>query len=206
MARRRTWHWLLFGFAVALALGILLYGRPLLKQAFPIHFAEAVLHAAEATGTEPLLIVAVMRVESHFNPQAVSPKGAKGLMQVMPSTGTWVAEQLGMANFDVSRLEDPKTNIHIGAWYLAYLQNMFDNNLVAAIAAYNGGLGNVRRWLNEDIWTGRADDITSIPFPETRMYVQKVLSTVDLYRMVHPDLAEEGFAWDALKIHELLTH
>src|SRR5690625_943595 len=132
--RRRSWRWFLFYLALALAVGILLYGRPLLKQAFPIPFAEAILQAAEETGTEPLLLVAIMRVESSFNPNAVSPKGAKGLMQVMPSTGTWVAEQLGMTNFDVSSLDDPEINIQIGAWYFAYLQNLFDNNQIAALA------------------------------------------------------------------------
>lgn len=192
--------------ALALAVGILLYGRPLLKQAFPIPFAEVILRAAEETGTEPLLLVAIMRVESSFNPQAVSPKGAKGLMQVMPSTGAWVAEQLGMKDFDVSHLEDPEINIQIGAWYFAYLQKLFDDNPIAALAAYNGGLGNVQRWLAEEIWSGQVDDLMNIPFPETRAYVQKVLSTVEVYRMIHPDFGGEGFSWDALKIQELLSY
>lgn len=204
--RRRSWRWLLFYLALAMAVGILLYGRPLLKQAFPIPFADAILRAAEETGTEPLLLVAIMRVESSFNPYAVSPKGAKGLMQVMPSTGTWVAEQLGMTDFDVSHLDDPEINIQIGAWYFSYLRNLFDNNSIAALAAYNGGLGNVRRWLNEEIWSGQVDDLMNIPFPETRTYVQRVLSTVEVYRMIHPDFAEEGFAWDALKIQDLLRY
>lgn len=204
--RRRSWRWFLVYLALALAIGILVYGRPLLKQAFPIPFAEVILRAAEETGTEPLLLVAIMRVESSFNPHAESPKGAKGLMQVMPSTGAWVAERLGMSDFDVSRLEDPETNIQIGAWYFAYLKNLFDDNTIAALAAYNGGLGNVQRWLREEIWSGQVDDLMNIPFPETRAYVQKVLSTVEVYRMIHPEFAEEGFSWDALKIQDLLNY
>lgn len=105
-------------------------------------------------------------------------------MQIMPDTGVWAAQQMGLDDFSPDQLFDPEINIAIGVWYLALLIRQFDGNEVLAVAAYNGGRTNVLRWLDEGIWSGERQSAASIPFPETRGYVQKVFSTYDWYLRV----------------------
>jgi len=115
----------------------------------------------------------------------LSAKGARGLMQVMPDTGNWIAGELGIREFDPETLYDPMTNLKVGTWYLAFLRREYDGNLVLALAAYNAGRGNVSKWIGEQRWSGEEKDIDSIPFPETREYVKKVLHLYDKYREVY---------------------
>jgi soluble lytic murein transglycosylase len=90
----------------------------------------------------PQLVKSVMTQESHFDPGAVSPKGALGLMQVMPATGKWMAGRMGLKGFTVSQLTNPDTNIHIGCAYLAYLNGIARKRgagTSGVLASYNGG-------------------------------------------------------------------
>lgn len=169
-------------FAVLIALGGL---RPILTWYYPLKYHESVARHAERYMLDPLLITAVMRVESDFNRFAVSPKGARGLMQIMPDTARWAAERMGLADFDVEHLFDPETNIAIGVWYLSMLREQFGGDTVLALAAYNGGQANVSRWLREEAWSGEVETISDIPFPETRGYVQKVLHAYEWYRRIY---------------------
>lgn len=161
------------------------------RLAYPIPFRAQVERAVEETGLDPFLIVAMMRVESRFNPQAESRKGARGLMQVMPETGAWVAMQMGMPRFHPDLLFDPEVNVLIGAWYFAHLQSRFGGQPIPALAAYNGGQGNVRRWLDSSLWDGTVDHVDRIPFAETRAYVQKVMTTYSRYRWAYAGRWEE---------------
>jgi soluble lytic murein transglycosylase len=160
----------------------------LLQYVYPFHYKAIIVSAAEVHGIDPLLVAAVARVESHFNPEAVSAKGAIGVMQVMPGTGAWAAGQLGIPNWDAKRLHEPEINIKIGTWYLAYLIDLFGGSIHAAIAAYNGGQTNVRRWLESGTWDGTAQQSTQIPFPETRQYLDRVLRTYAWYQRAYPAL------------------
>ncbi|MES2831068.1 MAG: lytic transglycosylase domain-containing protein [Pseudomonadota bacterium] len=134
--------------------------------------------AAIEFGLEPALLKAVMAAESGFNPMAVSPKGAVGLMQVMPAT----ARRLGLTpDADRSigqKLTDPRTNIRLGARYLRILTNMFPGKPELVIASYNAGEGAVQKYKN-----------TIPPYPETRNYVRQVTQFYHLYVPGMPTLA-----------------
>ena len=184
---------LLLFLVLLVSAGLLLY-RPLMQCAYPLHYKEIVLRHAAEHRVDPLLVTAIMHVESGFRPDAVSPKGAKGLMQIMPATGEWAAAQMGLESYSEEMLFDPEVNVAIGVWYLANLRRLFDNDTALALAAYNGGRANVLRWLEEESWTGTVEDADNIPFPETRAYVKRVLATYAWYRRVWgPDI---GWASD----------
>jgi len=125
-----------------------------------VPFGDIIHEKAAKYDVDPALVAAVIETESRFHPQARSRVGARGLMQLMPKTGRW----MGARN-----LNDPDQNIDAGVKYLKYLQGRFDGNLNKAIAAYNAGEGNVRRYNGVP------------PFRETRSYVNKVMSRKKKY-------------------------
>jgi len=125
---------------------------------------------------DPYLVAAVMREESGFNPDAVSSTGALGLMQIMPSTGRFIAGKVGRELNDTQELLDPGVNIELGSWYLGHLAGRFDNDIVLTIASYNAGPAAVARW-TETLPTELDEFIESIPYPETRRYAKKVLKS-----------------------------
>lgn len=171
---------------LATVLGAILAGiRPVLRLFYPLRYQEPVLRYAALHRLDPLLLMAVIKVESRFDPRARSHRGAIGLMQLMPETARWAAEQMRLPSFSVEHLEDPEVNVRIGAWYLALLRNQFGGDLVLALAAYNGGEGNVRRWLQERRWSGELETLDDIPFPETREYVRRVLVNYEWYRRLY---------------------
>lgn len=182
MIRRAAGRGLMGLIGVSLLLALL---PGLGRLLYPVPYRGAVEQAAAETGLDPYLIVSVMRVESGFNPRAVSPRGARGLMQVMPETGAWVARQLGVDRFHPDQLFDPETSLRFGAWYLAHLQKVFGGRLAAALAAYNGGQANVRQWLETRRWDGRFETAAQIPFTETRTYVQRVNRAYRSYRLLY---------------------
>ncbi len=148
---------------------------------YPFPYRQTVEIQAKKNGLDPLLVAAVIRVESKFQAGAISNKGAIGLMQVMPQTGYWAAGEMGLPGFSVRQLANPSINLAIGTWYLARLHREFGGNLVQVLAAYNGGDHNVKKWLR----TGRLDKISDIPFPETRNFVTKVLAGYVIYRRLY---------------------
>ncbi len=157
----------------------------ILKQFYPMPYQYSILrHTAEA-GVDPCLLTAIMKTESNFDPNAVSPKGARGLMQIMPETGEWIAHQSGAGPFHPDMLFDPDTCISMAAWYIADLQKEFGDNRIMVLAAYNGGRGNVRNWLNEEKMSGSIGDVDNIPFPETRNFVHKVLWNYRIYSWLY---------------------
>ncbi|HIE12887.1 MAG TPA: lytic transglycosylase domain-containing protein [Desulfotomaculum sp.] len=154
---------------------------------YPFKYREAVFRCALANGLDPFLTAAIIKVESDYRPGAVSPRGAVGLMQLMPKTARWIAEQQG-ESFDPASLSDPERNIAYGTWYLAFLGREF-NDMVIALAAYNAGRGNVKRWLCEQRWTGKAEDLDQIPFPETRQFIRKTIWTYRIYRFLYGNVS-----------------
>lgn len=156
----------------------------LARAFYPFHYREIIFHYAREYNIDPYLVAAIIKTESNFNPQAVSPKGALGLMQVMPKTGKWVAEVTGQASFYPEQLFDPETNVRIGSWYLADLSREFQDDLILVLAAYNGGRSNVKKWLAEEGWT-RSGKIDQVPFPETRQFIRKVIWNYKLYKRLY---------------------
>lgn len=180
---RRPWRRMVKFILLLVFLGaIALFGiHTALKWLYPVEYEDEVAAYSRQFNVDPLLVTAMIKVESAFDPDAVSRSGARGLMQIMPDTGEWVAGQMGMESFDINRLFDPETNIQIGVWYFASLRRQFNDNVVLALAAYNGGRGNVAQWIDRDIWSGEEEDLEDIPFPETRAYVRKVLTAYEWY-------------------------
>lgn len=155
------------------------------RLVYPFHYRDIIVTEARNNNQDPRLIASIIWVESRFKKDARSSKGAMGLMQIMPQTGRWVAEQAELElNADKDLLE-PQINIAIGAWYLQNLVKIFDENTYAALAAYNGGQGHVKRWLDSGIWDGTLENIDQIPFPETRQFIIKVDRTYERYKEIY---------------------
>ncbi|OAT81069.1 lytic transglycosylase [Desulfotomaculum copahuensis] len=152
---------------------------------YPFPYRQTVIEESRANKLDPFLVAAVIKTESNFNPRATSPRGARGIMQLMPETGRWAAEKTGLTGFHPDLLYDPQVNIHLGTWYLAGLFREFNGDNVLALAAYNGGRGNVEKWLAQQHWTGNENNLDQIPFPETRDFVRKVLWNYKVYRYLY---------------------
>ncbi|MHB8170666.1 MAG: lytic transglycosylase domain-containing protein [Thermincolia bacterium] len=157
---------------------------------YPLPYKEVLIKEAHNHNVEPLLIAAIIRTESKFDSKATSKRGAIGLMQIMPETGRWIAQQRKKKGFQTNILFQPEVNISYGTWYLANLSREFNDDLVLVIAAYNGGRGNVKDWLKQERWTGEHTTLEQIPFTETRNYVTRVLRNYEIYRELYPDLAK----------------
>ena len=123
---------------------------------------------------DPYLAIAVMKNESGFNPEAKSKTGALGLMQIMPDTGVWIAKSTDFPNFKDQMLLLPELNIKFGCWYLGELEHEFQDNEILMLAAYNAGRGTVKEWMEENEWDYNFNDISQIPFSDTRKYVELV--------------------------------
>ncbi|MBI5643274.1 MAG: transglycosylase SLT domain-containing protein [Deltaproteobacteria bacterium] len=149
--------------------------KDLYAFAFPLKLIDTIKEKAPGNA-DPYLVAAVMREESHFNPKAVSPVGALGLMQIMPYTARFVAKELKKEGFDSKELFNPELNIELGSWYLTHLAERFDNNLVLTIAGYNAGPDAVARW-TLTLPSELDEFIESIPYSETRNYAKKVLKS-----------------------------
>lgn len=183
-----TWMKILVGSMLMLAaIGLGVYTTDWFqkKYIYPFPYQETVYHYALERDLDPFLIAGVMRTESKFNAQAVSPKGALGLMQMMPETAKWVADQMEISDFEISQLNMPEQNISMGTWYLSSLRKEFKGNEVLMLAAYNGGRGNVRQWMQQYGWTMSFHDIEKIPFKETKNYVERVLYSKNRYRELY---------------------
>lgn len=140
---------------------------------FPVRFEEEISSASEEFGVEKAVIFSVINVESHFNSEAVSPKGAVGLMQIMPATAQSLQKE-----FD---LKNPKDNIFIGTKYLSKLIARFDN-LETALCAYNAGPTNVAKWLADSECSDDGKTLKKIPYEETRNYIQKFRKNLKYYQ------------------------
>jgi len=147
---------------------------------YPDSYADIITEYADLFTVEPGLISAVIRQESMFNYEIVSPAGAIGLMQIMPATGKNIAAQLSEP-FTTDSLYNPRTNIRFGAFYLRQLLDKFDGNIVLALASYNGGPHNAKRWYESNSEDAFDLFIESISFTETRGYVKKVLGNYWTY-------------------------
>lgn len=151
------------------------------ELALPLRHEDVIRQQAEEKGLDPSLIAAVIYTETHFVPRE-SSAGAVGLMQITPETAQFIANRSGGTAFEQSDLASPQINISYGAYYLRYVLRRFDADVVLGLAAYNGGEGNVERWLAEAKAQGRSFGASDIPFPETRHYVKNVLAAQKEYR------------------------
>jgi hypothetical protein len=161
--------------------------RALVELAYPLAYPSLVQAAAAEYNLSPLLLLALIRQESFFDPLAVSPAGATGLTQVMPSTGQGIAAALNVEGFSTSDLLQPQVSIRFGAYYLRSQFDLSGGNLLFALAAYNAGPDNATRW-STSTPIGDIDlFIDLIDFAETRSYVKLVLENYAVYRFLYVD-------------------
>ena len=145
----------------------------------PLRHEDIIRQQADDKGVDASLIAAVIYAESRFRDQT-SSAGARGLMQITPETALDIARRSEAQTFVLKDLGDPQINISYGTYHLRELLELYDDNEVAALAAYNAGPGNVEAWGGSDL------KLENIRFPETRAYVEDVLDKQDEYRREYP--------------------
>jgi soluble lytic murein transglycosylase len=160
------------------------------RTAFPMPYESSLRSAAMSNHVDPMLVAGLVRQESAFESNAMSHAGAMGLMQVMPATASKLARQLRV-RYARARLIDPGYNLTLGSRYLADLIQIFGTP-EAALAAYNAGEDRVVQWTVGQNYAETAEFVESIPFTETREYVQIVIRNADVYRQVYAPVQPEG--------------
>jgi len=161
-----------------------IWGSTEIKRQLPIKYEAEVEKYSAEYGLDKYFVYAVICAESGFDKDAQSSAGAKGLMQIMPETAKWLKNKYKM-DIDAENLFDAETNIHIGCQYLKYLSGRFNDDKDLILAAYNGGEGNVRKWLNNSLYSSDGKTLTKIPFKETANYVERVSTYYDLYKKIY---------------------
>lgn len=188
VSRRRRGHGAILALVAAVILAAVSY--PLLtggvhRNGLPLSEAAIIRKQAAAKHLDPALIAAVIYAESKFEPRP-SSAGAQGLMQILPGTAYYIAHLSGGRSFTAADLATPAINVAYGSFYLRYLLDHYNGDEMLALAAYNGGLTNVDRWVAHARDAGESLTIGAIPFAETREYVQRVLTAQRAYRSTYP--------------------
>jgi soluble lytic murein transglycosylase len=160
--------------------------RKFWEYLFPAPYRAELFADARAHGLDPYLVAGLIRQESEFNPEAVSRANADGLMQVRPGTGRDFARRAGIPRFSPNMLFQPQTNLKIGTMVLRSMLDQQGGSVEQTLAAYNAGPRHVGEWLSWNQYREPAEFVESIPFPETRDYVQAVLRNAEMYRRLYP--------------------
>lgn len=156
----------------------------ILKYLYPIKFQEYVYKYSEELNIDPMLTLSIIKTESNFDELAESSTGATGLMQLMDNTAKEQAEKLDI-KYSKGILYDPEINLKLGINYFNTLLDYYNQNYILAFAAYNAGLGNVQKWIQEGIIKEDGSDIENIPFKETNMYVRRIINTYEIYKTLY---------------------
>lgn len=156
----------------------------ILQHLYPIKYEEYVYKYSEELDIDPMLTFAIIKTESNFEENAISKSGAIGLMQLMENTAKEQAKKLNV-EFEKEKLYNPEINLKIGLNYFNILLDYYNQNYILAFAAYNAGLGNVQKWINEEIIQPDGSNIENIPFKETNMYVRKIIRNYEIYKKLY---------------------
>jgi soluble lytic murein transglycosylase len=159
--------------------------RELWGYLFPMPYRETILKNAKENELDPYLVAGLIRQESEFNPEAVSRARALGLTQLMPATGGMMARRAGIAGFQSRMLFDPQISLKLGTSYLRSQLDLWNGSLEQTLAAYNAGPGRVKQWTSGETFREPAEFVESIPFNETREYVQSVMRNAAVYRQLY---------------------
>ena len=156
----------------------------IMKKIYPLKYNEYVEKYSKEYNIDKYMVYAIIKAESNFNKNAKSNSDAIGLMQIMESTAVETADKM---NIEVTKedLFEPELNINIGLGYFTYLLDYYDNNYLLAIIAYNAGIGNVDKWLKQEIIKKDGTDIENVPFKETNNYVRKILRDYEIYKELY---------------------
>lgn len=155
------------------------------KLAFPLPYRGELEKFAKQNGLDPFLVAALIRQESEFNPKAVSPANARGLMQIEPRTGRELSRKLKLRPYSVARLFQPAVSLEFGSFYFKSMMDSLGGRFEAALAAYNAGLSRARSWSSWGEFREPAEFIETVPFSQTRNYIQTVLRNADVYRRLY---------------------
>lgn len=166
---------------VAVSYGVIAYQTSRAQ----INYQDQINEYSNKYNVDPLLTASIVKVESDFDNDAQSHQGAKGLMQLLDETAKHSAEVIG-EDYYPDKLNDIDYNLKLGVGYYNYLYNYY-NNKELALAAYNGGVGNVDKWIDQGILDKDNPDISKIPFDETRQYVTKVMANYEVYKTFYKD-------------------
>lgn len=160
-----------------------LIGFFILRYFFPLKHFETIKKYSLENSVDPYLILSIIKCESNFNDMATSHKEAKGLMQIMDSTASDVDSDIE-GEYDIY---DTDVNINLGCKYFSSLIDRYGGNYYLAICAYNAGIGNVGKWIEQGILDYNFDNYSEndIPFPETKKYLKKVINTYKIYRKLY---------------------
>ena len=149
------------------------------RLVYPIHYWDTITKYRYSNN--PVILLSILKEESHFNPNAQSHAGAKGLMQMMPAT-----ERELIASYNIQKGKDPVVNdIKLGSIYFANLLYQLDNKALFALAAYNGGIGSVKSWQKSLKFNNIDEFVEQIPYPETNNYVKKIIRTYWMYSNIY---------------------
>jgi soluble lytic murein transglycosylase len=159
---------------------------------FPLPYQKDLVRDARQQNLDPYIVAALIRQESEFNPQALSAKHAYGLTQVEPATGRSLARRAGVRRFSNRSLFQPATNLKLGTYYLRALLDQWGGQWEQTLASYNAGKSRVNDWITWNTYREPAEFVESIPFTETREYVEAVLRNAAVYRQLYASPAEAG--------------
>ncbi|MBS4535934.1 lytic transglycosylase domain-containing protein [Clostridium sp. D2Q-14] len=154
------------------------------EKIYPLKYKEYILMYCDDYNVDPNLVAAIISVESKFNKDVVSSKGAIGLMQILPETAIWISQQNSMKEFEEWMLYTPEVNIKMGTWYINHLYKQFED-IDLILAAYNGGSGNVSKWLEDEKYSKDGKTLDIVPFKETREYIKKVNFRRKVYKYLY---------------------
>jgi len=152
---------------------------------FPRPYWSDLKRFSVANGLDPYLVASLIRQESEFNPVAVSRANAVGLMQLLPRTGKLVAHQVAMKRYSPSQLYTAPVNLELGTRYFRGMVDKFGGSFEQALAAYNAGDNRVEEWMGQGKYRDAAEFVESIPFTETREYVQAIMRNASVYRQLY---------------------
>ncbi len=153
---------------------------------YPMTYRSIIEKCSQEFDLDPAHVAAVIFCESTYRPEALSYADARGLMQIVPKTGKWIAEKLGdEENYSDDKLFDPETNIRYGCWFLSYLNQKYDGDIRRITAAYHAGEGTVAKWLKDSTNSDDGINLENIPSDVTGDYVTKVLKTYEIYKELY---------------------
>lgn len=159
---------------------------------YPTAYLDEITQSAAEFSLDPYFVLSVMRCESSLDPEAVSGRGAIGLMQIMPDTGEWIAHKLDMDDtYSQSMLYEPAVNVRFGCWYLRFLADRFDGDRKKMVAAYNAGHRAVENWM-EDARFAHDGMLVTIPYESTATYYARVEKAYETYTKLYPALFSGG--------------
>lgn len=171
-------------FVLAVLLGTF-YGKAAMTKLYPVPYLDYIQKECARYEIDPYLMLALIKTESKFDPNATSGKDARGLMQLQDETARWCAEKMPLDGFSLNQLYHAETNLTMGIWYYHYLYDRYGNNANTALAAYNAGPGNVNKWLENRQYSGDGQQLQSIPFPETEQYVDRINFYYKVYQFLY---------------------